>query len=244
MANDLAPLVDAEPADVKKKLTTEQALVKISQYLEKDVADQVRELDYPGLELAEATRRYYPLGNFASQLLGSVTIDNTGRTGIELEYDQYLSGIDGRWVKNTDVVGNVLVDGSEEYFEAQDGLNVVLTIDEAIQYYVEKAIDKGMKDTDADRILCLVMNPQNGEMLAMANYPEFNLNEPFTLIDQFSEYAGTEKEQDYLNEMWRNPCVSDTYEPGSTFKIITLAASLEEQTINLFEDGATCLSFA
>ena len=103
-----------------------------------------------------------------------MTIDNTGRTGIELQYDQYLSGIAGRWVKNTDLSGNELVNGSEAYYEAEDGLNVVLTIDETIQYYVERALEEGMEETDADRIMCLVMDPKTGEILASAVTPGFD----------------------------------------------------------------------
>lgn len=235
LAETLAPIVEMDAADVRKKLVTEQALVKISQYLEKEAAYQVRDLEVTGLELSEATRRYYPLGNFASQLLGSVTIDNTGRTGIELEYDQYLSGIDGRWVKNTDVVGNVLVDGSEEYFEAEDGLNVVLTIDEAIQYYVEKSLEKGMKDTEADRIMCLVMDPKTGEILASAITPGFDPNNATEPDDEkelkLFEKMNQEEQMSYLFDMWRNPIVSDTYEPGSTFKLLVSSAALEEGVI-------------
>ncbi len=236
LAENLSKVTDLEAADIRKSLVKEQALIKVAQYLEKDVADKVRDMEVVGLELSEATRRYYPLGNFASQLLGSVTIDNTGRTGIELEYDQYLSGVDGRWVKNTDVVGNVLVDGSEEYFEAQDGLNVVLTIDEAIQYYVEKSIEKGMKDTDADRIMCLAMDPKTGEILASAITPGFdpnNATEPDDKKEKKAFYKLNQEDQmSYLFDMWRNPIVSDTYEPGSTFKLLVASAALEEGVIS------------
>ena len=239
LAETLAPIVEMKTGEVRKKLVTEQALVKISQYLEKDAADKVRDLEITGLELSEATRRYYPLGNFASQVLGSVTIDNTGRTGIELEYDQYLSGIDGRWVKNTDVVGNVLVDGSEQYYEAQDGLNVVLTIDEAIQYYVEKALAKGMKDTEAKRIMCIVMDPKTGEILASAKTPGFDPNNPTEPDDEKEKKAfdklKQEQQMSYLFDMWRNPVVSDTYEPGSTFKLLVSSAALEEGVISTTE---------
>ena len=244
LAETLAPIVEMKAGEVRKKLVTQQALIKISQYLEKDAADKVRDLEVTGLELSEATRRYYPLGNFASQVLGSVTIDNTGRTGIELEYDQYLSGINGRWVKNTDVVGNVLVDGSEQYYEAQDGLNVVLTIDEAIQYYVEKALAKGMKDTEAKRIMCIVMDPKTGEILASAKTPGFDPNNP-TEPDSEKEKKAFDKmkqeeQMNYLFDMWRNPIVSDTYEPGSTFKLLVSSAALEEgviSTTDLFNCG-------
>ena len=162
IAEKLAEVTGQETEKVRSLITREQALVKVAKYLDKEASDQVRALKLSGVEISEGTRRYYSLGNFASQVLGSVTDDNTGRTGIELEYDQYLSGISGRWVRNIDVAGNELVDGSEEYHEAQDGLNVVMTIDEAIQYYAEKAVAEGMEKTKADRIMCLVMNPNTG----------------------------------------------------------------------------------
>lgn len=243
VAADLAPLINMEEAEIQEKLTREQALVKITQYLEKDTADKIRELGIAGLSLSEDTRRYYPMGNFASQLLGSVTIDNTGRTGIELEYDQYLSGISGRWVKNTDVAGNVLVDGSEKYYEAEDGLNVVLTIDEAIQYYVEKALEEGMKKTNADKIMCLVMNPKTGEILASGVTPGFDPNNATEPVDKEEKEAfkkmSDDEQMSVLNKMWRNPIVSDTYEPGSTFKLITAASALEEGAITT-QDTFTC----
>ncbi len=239
ISEDLASVLEMDAADVKTKITKNQALVKVAQYLEKEDADKVRELKIAGIELSEDTRRYYPLGNFASQLLGSVTVDNTGRTGIELEYDQYLSGVSGRWVKNTDVAGNELVDGSEEYYEAKDGLNVVLTIDEAIQYYVEKALQEGMEKTDAEKIMCLVMNPKTGEILASAVTPGFDPNNATEPADEAAKEAYDALPEDekisYLNKMWRNPIVSDTYEPGSTFKLITASSALEEKVISQTE---------
>ncbi len=243
VAEDLAAVLEMEAADVKAKITKSQALVKVAQYLEKDDADKIRELGIKGIELSEDTRRYYPLGNFASQLLGSVTVDNTGRTGIELEYDQYLSGVSGRWVKNTDVAGNELVDGSEEYYEAKDGLNVVLTIDEAIQYYAEKALQEGMEKTDAEKIMCLIMNPKTGEILASAVTPGFDPNNATEPAEEAAkeEYDALPEDEKiaYLNKMWRNPIVSDTYEPGSTFKLITASSALEEKVIST-SDTFTC----
>lgn len=236
IAKQIAELTDTEEAKVREKLVKKQALVKITDGIEQETADKVRELDITGIELSKDTRRYYPLGNFASQLLGSVTVDNTGRTGIELEYDQYLGGVEGRWVKNTDVTGNELVDGAEKYYAAQDGLNVVLTIDEAIQYYAEKALEEGMKKTKADRIMCLMMDPKTGEILASAVTPGFDPNEPTTPYDEedkekFGDLSN-DKQISYLNKMWRNPIVSDTYEPGSTFKLITASSALEEKAIS------------
>lgn len=235
LAAQIGTLVNMEPEKVKERLTRKQVLVKVAKELEKETADKIRDLEIDGIELSEDTKRFYPSGNFASQLLGSVTDDNTGRTGIELEYDQYLSGVAGRWVKNTDVTGNQLVDGSEEYHEAQNGLNVVLTIDEAIQYYVEKALEEGMKETKAARIMCLVTDPETGEILASAITPGFDPNkatEPddpkeAEMFDKLTE----EEQMKYLFKLWRNPIVSDTYEPGSTFKLITASSALEEGVI-------------
>ena len=243
IAEQLASVTDEEADDIKKDLTKKQALVKVAQYLDKDAADKVRDMDITGISISEDTRRYYPLGNFASQLLGSVTVDNTGRTGIELEYDQYLSGISGRWVKNTDVAGNELVDGSQKYYEAQDGLNVVLTIDEAIQYYAEKALAEGMEETDAEKIMCLIMDPKTGEILASAVTPGFDPNDATEPDDKEEKEVYDAMSDDekiaYLNKMWRNPIVSDTYEPGSTFKLITASSALEEGVINT-KDTFTC----
>lgn len=237
LAQDLSAIVDEEAADIKKNLTKDQALVRVAKELEKEAADQIRDMEVSGLELSEETKRYYPSGNFASQLLGSVTDDGTGRTGIELQYDQYLSGVAGRWVKNTDVTGNQLVDGSEEYFEAKNGLNVVLTIDEAIQYYVEKALEEGMEETGAERIMCLVMDPETGEILASAVTPGYDPNNATEPDDEeelkaFKELS-EEEQTNYLFQMWRNPIVSDTYEPGSTFKLITASSALDEGVISL-----------
>lgn len=237
LAQDLSAIVDEEAADIKKNLTKDQALVRVAKELEKEAADQIRDMEVSGLELSEETKRYYPSGNFASQLLGSVTDDGTGRTGIELQYDQYLSGVAGRWVKNTDVTGNQLVDGSEEYFEAKNGLNVVLTIDEAIQYYVEKALEEGMEETGAERIMCLVMDPETGEILASAVTPGYDPNNATEPDDEeelkaFKELS-EEEQTNYLFKMWRNPIVSDTYEPGSTFKLITASSALDEGVISL-----------
>ncbi|MEG1469418.1 MAG: penicillin-binding transpeptidase domain-containing protein [Anaerovoracaceae bacterium] len=233
---NLSNILDMDKKDVKEKMTRKQALVKIDKYLDKATADKVRKLEVSGLELSEDTKRYYPLGNFASQLLGSVTDDNVGRTGIELEYDQYLSGIAGRWIKNTDLNGDTLSYGVEKYYQAEDGLNVVLSIDEVIQHYVEKALTKSMKATQALRTMCLVMDPKTGDVLAMATTPGFDPNDATEPDGKAKKKAfdkmSSNKQVDYLNQMWRNPIVSDTYEPGSTFKLITTSAAIEEGIAN------------
>lgn len=232
LSKKLAVILGKDEADVEKSLKTKESLVKIAKYLDKDTVDKVRALKITGLETAENTKRNYPLGNFASQVLGSVSDDNEGRTGIEQEYDSYLSGIAGRWIKNTDINGNVLAYGKEKYFQAEDGLNVVLTVDEVLQHYAENAIEEGMEKTKADKITCIVMNPKTGDILAMAQTPGFNPNEatsPATDEEKeaYKELSG-EEQSAYLSRMWRNSMISDTYEPGSTFKLITTSAALEE----------------
>lgn len=239
MISKLAEVIDKDEETVRKRVTADQYMVAVAKYLDKETTDEIRKLKYSGLEIAEATKRYYPLGNFASQVLGSVTDDNTGRSGLELQYDDYLSGVAGRWVKNTDISGNELVEGTEKYYAAQDGYNVVSTLDEAVQYYTEKAIAEGMKKTGAKRIMCLVMNPENGEILASAVNPGFNPNNAVEPDDKeelkkYNKMTAKEK-NNYLFSMWRNPIVSDTYEPGSTFKLITSSSALEEKVISTNE---------
>ncbi|MDD7718507.1 MAG: penicillin-binding transpeptidase domain-containing protein [Eubacteriaceae bacterium] len=231
VASQLAVALDKKSKEIKKELTADQALVRIAKGLEKEEAEKIRKLDIYGLEIAENTKRYYPLGNFASQLLGSVNDDGVGRTGVESMYDEYLSGVAGRWIKNTDIQGNDLSYGQEEYYQAEDGLNVVLTIDEILQHYAENAIAKGMKSTKAKRIMCLVLDVKTGDVLAMATNPGFdpnNATEPDSKSEKKEYDKMSDKEQsEYLSRMWRNPVVSDVYEPGSTWKLITTSAALE-----------------
>ena len=232
VSSKLAVVLDMNADDVKEKLKKDQALIKIARYLDKETCDKVRDLELYGIEIAENTKRYYPLGNFASQLLGSVNDDNVGRSGVEQEYNEYLSGVAGRWIKDTDINGNALAYGKDTYYQAEDGFNVVLTLDEVLQHYAENAIANGMRETDADRIMCLVMNPKTGDILAMATTPGYDPNdaaEPVGEKEKDAYEEMSEKEQsEYLSRMWRNPLVSDTYEPGSTFKLLTTSAALEE----------------
>lgn len=231
-SNKLAVILDMKASEVKDKLGKKQALIKIAKYLDKETADKVKELEISGIEIAENTKRYYPLGNFASQVLGSVNDDNEGRSGIEQEYNEYLSGVAGRWIKNTDVNGNTLSYGEEKYYKAEDGLSLQLTLDEALQHYAEKALEHGMKETKANRIMCLVMDPKTGDVLAMATNPGFDPNEPIEPVGagekKFFDSLSTKKQTEYLSEMWRNPIISDTYEPGSTFKLVTTSSALEQ----------------
>ncbi len=228
-----------EKKALAKKLKSKDQLVTLAKHLSKETAEKIRKLKLSGLELSQATMRYYPLGNFASQVLGSVNDDNEGRTGLELEYNDYLSGVSGRWVTNTDLSGNELVEGTERHYAAKDGYNVITTLDEAIQYYCEEAAASAYKKWSAKKVEILAMAPDTGEILASVVYPGFDPNNPMEPsgvtteeLKAFNELSD-EKKTEYLSKMWRNPIVSDTYEPGSTFKTITAASALEDKAINL-----------
>ncbi len=228
---------------IREAASKDSKLIKIAKYQTKDTADKISGLGLSGVEITEEVKRYYPLGAFASHLLGSVTDDNTGLSGIELEYDSLLSGVSGRWIKSADVEGNGLAYGVEKYFGAENGLNLVLTIDSVIQYYAEKSIADVKETTGADRVWCLMMDPKTGGILAMAATPEFDPNDARTPLDpQEAATLATMSNGDkmkFWNQMWRNSMVSDTYEPGSTFKLITTAVGLEEGVTSL-NDSFVC----
>ena len=242
----LAEVLDKDADEIRTLITKDQALVKVDKYLDKATADKVRELKIYGIELAEDVKRFYPMGAFLAHTLGSVTDDNTGLSGLELEYNQYLSGVEGRWIKNADIKGNDLAYGEEKYYQAEDGLGLVLTIDETIQHYVEKSIVTVQKNTNADRVMALMMDPKTGDVLAMAQTPEFDPNDSKTPLDK-KEAAKLEKMSDtekmeYWNKMWRNFLICDVYEPGSTFKLLTTAMALEEGNTNVNEKF-TCTGY-
>lgn len=239
---NLAEILEMDEEEVREDVTQKRLLVRVAKHVDKERADLIREgmnadvkktpeKKIYGIEIAEDTRRYYPMGAFASHLLGSTTDDNQGLAGIELKYNKYLSGIPGRWIKSKDIGGNKLTYGVEKYYQAEDGLNLVLTIDEVIQHYVEKAMEQVQANTNAKRVMCIAMQPKTGEILAMGVTPDFDPNDPRTPADpaeaeKVKEMSNEEK-QEYWNAMWRNPLISDTYEPGSTFKLITTAVALE-----------------
>ncbi len=242
----LAEVLDKDADEIRTLITKDQALVKVDKYLDKATADKVRELKIYGIELAEDVKRFYPMGAFLAHTLGSVTDDNTGLSGLELEYNQYLSGVEGRWIKNADIKGNDLAYGEEKYYQAEDGLGLVLTIDETIQHYVEKSIVTVQKNTNADRVMALMMDPKTGDVLAMAQTPEFDPNDSKTPLDK-KEAAKLEKMSDtekmeYWNKMWRNFLICDVYEPGSTFKLLTTAMALEEGKTSVNEKF-TCTGY-
>lgn len=231
----LAQMLGVSVDELKKKIESGTNLVKVAKYQGREVTDKIRKADLDGVTITEETKRYYPLGNFASQMLGSVTDDNNGLSGLEQYYNTNLKGVAGRWIQNTDVSGKSLTYGSDEYYDAEDGDSLQLTVDEVIQHYAEDAIASTKKETKAKRVSCLVMDPETGEVLAMASTPGFDPNnsrEPKKKdAAEFSKMS-EKKQLEYLNDMWRNPLINDTYEPGSTFKLLTTAMALEENKVN------------
>lgn len=221
-----------ESDEIEKLVTKEQSIVKVKKGINKETADNIRKAKLPGIEIAEDTKRDYPLGAFASHTIGTVTDDNTGRSGLELQYNKYLSGVAGRWINYTDTSGNRLSYGEEKYYKAEDGYSIVTTIDQVIQHYTEKALEQVKEETSADRVMAIVMDPKTGDILSMAQTPDFNLNNPKEPADpkekkKLEAMSDSEKVA-YWNKMWRNSLISDVYEPGSTFKLLTTAIALEE----------------
>ena len=218
---------------VRKRVEKVTSIEKIKSNVSKEVGKRIMAYELDGVKVDEDYKRVYPYNELASKVLGFTGADNQGIIGLESKYETDLKGQDGSILTFTDARGREVEDLEEFRLEPIPGDTLQITMDYNIQSYCMQAAQKAYLQKEAENVSIIVMNPQNGELLAMVNYPEFNPNDPFTLTEAYAQYVGTEKENDYLNEMWRNPCVSDTYEPGSTFKIITTSAALEEGTVNV-----------
>ena len=221
--------------EVRKRVEKVSSIERVKTNVDKETGDRIRAYDLSGIKVDEDYKRYYPLDTMASTVLGFTGADNQGILGLEVKYDSYLQGTSGKILTLTDARGIEIENAGETRLEPVNGYDLYISMDSNIQQYCEQAAEKAYIKKQADEVSGIVMNPQNGEIMAMVNYPEFNLNEPFTLIEEMGA-DGTEsadKKQELLNRMWRNPCISDTYEPGSTFKIITAAAALEEGVVSL-----------
>ncbi|MBU5677290.1 PASTA domain-containing protein [Alkaliphilus sp. MSJ-5] len=231
----LSSILELDEETVLKKIKTSQYIVKIAPYIDDERAKAIRAERLKGISVSEDNKRFYPYGNFAAYILGHTTDDNKGMAGIELEYEKYLSGIPGRWIKNTDGAGRQLSFSTEKYHQAENGLNVVLTIDEVIQHFAEKAVQNALEVNKAKRVSVIVTDVKTGEVLAMAVKPDYDPNSPRTPIDEELkkqiETMDQEKQLEAWYAMWRNPVINDTYEPGSTFKLLTTAAALEEGVV-------------
>ena len=217
--------------EVRKKVEKISSREKIKSNVPKAIADEIREAGLSGVKVDEDYKRYYPFGTLASKVLGFAGADNQGILGLESRYDSTLKGTDGKILTMTDYQGIEVENLAEDRIEPVSGDDLYLSLDYNIQCYVQQAAKKVLKAKKAKRVSAILMNPQNGEIYALVSLPEYDLNEPFTLIKEYKEQGKTQN--DKLNNMWRNPVISDSYEPGSTFKIVTATAALEEKKVTL-----------
>lgn len=223
---------------VRKRVEKISSIERVRSNVNKEIADKIREYDLDGVMVDEDYKRYYPYDSLASKVIGFTGSDNQGIIGLEVKYEDYLKGIDGTILTLTTAYGVEIENAAEDRIEPQPGNDLYISLDVNIQMYAEQAAKKVMEAKSANNVKLIVMNPQNGEIYAMVNVPEFNLNDPYKLIDEIAkEYEGMDispdKQNELLNGMWRNACISDTYEPGSAFKIVTATAALEEKVVAL-----------
>lgn len=221
--------------EVRKKVEKVSSRECIKSNVAQDVGERIRQAGLAGVKVDEDYKRYYPFDELASKVLGFTGGDNQGIIGLEVMYDKYLQGENGMILTLTDAAGIEIKNASERRKDPVDGNDLTISLDYNMQKYAMQAAHKVMEEKDADSVSVILMNPQNGELYAMANVPEFNLNQPYELPEGVTATAGQD-EFELLNQMWRNGCINDTYEPGSTFKIITSAASLEEDVVKLDEN--------
>ena len=246
IAKDLSDIIKSDYNKVLAKLNKTVSLVTIETNIEKETATKlsnyILENELKGIYLDESTNRIYPYNALLSHVLGFTGTDDQGLYGLEAYYDEELSGVDGRIVGAIDGGGNETPYEEEEYVEPQNGNNIILTIDATIQSIVEKNLEKAVNENIADKGACIVMRPSTGEILAMAVYPDFDLNNPFEINNdelkaKWDTMSASEKNK-ALNDMWRNTAISDAFEPGSTFKVVTASAALEEGIVDIDTPGA------
>lgn len=223
---------------VRKRVEKVSSIERVKANVDKQIADKIREYDLDGVMVDEDYKRYYPYDTLASKVIGFTGSDNQGIVGLEVEYDDYLQGLDGTILTLTTAYGVEIPNAAEDRIEPISGNNLRVSIDMNIQQYAEQLALKVKEAKEANHVSIIVMNPQNGEIYAMVNAPEFDLNEPYTLTPEIlngvdATAITNEEKTNLLNKMWRNPCISDTYEPGSTFKVITATAALEKGVVSL-----------
>lgn len=238
-----------EEAAVRRRVEKVSSIERVKTNVEKSVGDAIRECNLAGVKVDEDYKRYYPYGTLASKVIGFTGGDNQGIIGLEVKYEEILKGEPGKILTTTDARGVEIDKLGETRQEPVEGKSLLISLDANIQEFAQQAALKVMEEKQAERVSILLMNPQNGEIYACVNVPEFDLNEPFTLTDEMQRQlkeelqqtensSGSRKKteeqlkQELLNQMWRNPCLNDTYEPGSTFKIITMSAGLEEGVVS------------
>ena len=236
----LSEKLSMDEAEIRKKVEKVSSREKIKSNVPKETADEIREASLSGVKVDEDYKRYYPYGSLASKVLGFTGSDNQGILGLESKYDSVLKGTDGTILTLTDFQGIEIESAAEERIEPVQGDSLYLSLDYTMQSFAQQAAEKVLKEKQAKSVSVILMNPQNGEIYAMVNVPEYDLNEPYELLDVYA--GGEDSENDKLNSMWRNPLISDSYEPGSTFKIVTATAALEEGKVSL-EDTFNCPGF-
>ena len=216
---------------VRKRVEKYSSMERVKSNVDKSVGDRIREYEMPGVKVDEDFKRYYPYGELASKVLGFTGGDNQGIIGLEVIYEKYLQGKPGKILTMTDARGIEVETAGERRIEPIGGNDLYISLDRNIQTYATQLAYQAMETKQAKGVSILVMNPQNGEIYAMVNVPEFDLNDPYTLPEGSGDNLSAQEQQDLLNQMWRNGCINDTYEPGSTFKIITAAAGLESGAV-------------
>lgn len=230
---ELAELLELPEDTVRKRVEKVSSIERIRSNVPKETGDVILARQLEGVKVDEDYRRYYPYDSLASKVIGFTGGDNQGIVGLEVRYDDWISGKDGKILTMTNAYGQELEQEGERRQEPVTGNQLTISLDCNLQMYCEQAAQKVMLEKNADEVSVILMNPKNGEIFAMVNVPEYNLNEPFTLnVETASDLKESEK-QDLLNQMWRNACINDTYEPGSTFKIITTAAALEQGVVTV-----------
>ncbi len=229
----LSQVLGMSEDSVRKKVEKYSAIERIKSNVSKELGDIIREYDLPGVKVDEDYKRYYPYGDLGSKVLGFTGSDNQGIIGLEVIYEEYLQGEAGTILTMTDARGIEVEEAGERRIEPIPGSTLQISMDVNIQAYAQQLAEQAMLAKEAESVSIIVMNPQNGEILAMVNVPEFDLNSPYELPEEISADITSEQKQNMLNHIWRNGCINDTYEPGSTFKIVTAAAGLEEGVVSL-----------
>ena len=218
---------------VRARVEKVSSIERIKSNVDKETGERIRAYGLSGVKVDEDYKRYYPYDTLASKVLGFTGGDNQGIVGLEVKYDEYMQGTNGKILTLPDARGVEIENAGESRLDPIDGNDLHISLDYNIQMYAEQAAGKALAQKQADSVSIIVMNPSNGELMAMVNVPEFNLNDPFTLNYEPQQAVTEEEKQNLLNNMWRNQCINDTYEPGSTFKIITTTAALEEGVVSL-----------
>ena len=230
----LSEFLEMDADQVRKKVEKISSIERLRSNVDKRTGDKIRNLGLAGVKVDEDFKRYYPYNELASKVLGFTGGDNQGIVGLEVKYEKYLKGINGKILTTTDARGIELDGVAEDRLEPEAGNTLRISLDYTMQKYALQMAEKVRTEKQADKVGIILMNPQNGEIYAMVNVPEFDLNQPFMLNnEETGENLTDEQRQDALNQMWRNGCINDTYEPGSTFKIITASAGLEEGAVHL-----------